>query len=129
MQQSRRAFLKSSLFAAGFLALAPRFLGWLPTAWAAEKGAQDAKINRQGYTRVVPPKKASDQKKYARHSAKSQGVKPGVLPNCKNCKQFKPIAGQPGWGKCAMVGATGKPGKQVSEDGWCRVWMINRKAI
>ena len=117
MEQSRRAFLKSSLFAAGFLALAPRFLECLPTARAAEEGAQDAKINRQGYTRVVPPKKVSDQKKYARHSAKSQGVKPGVLPNCKNCKQFKPIAGQPGWGKVRHGWGYGKA-RKAGVRGW-----------
>ena len=128
MQQNRRNFLKLGFMATGIFTLTSRGLGLFNAAWA-QASAHDAKITKQGYTTTLPPAKAADKKKYDRHVTKAEKAKAGPKPNCKNCKHYKPVAAQKGWGKCTMVGATGKPGKFVAEAGWCKVWLINKKAI
>ncbi|MCY4643145.1 MAG: high-potential iron-sulfur protein [Bacteriovoracales bacterium] len=126
--RNRRHFLQSTLFALGSLPLSSKlFASLLNTAWATD--SLDSKVTRQGYTTTLPPKKALDKKKYTQHSAKVGKIKAGLKPNCKNCKHYKPVKAHPGWGKCTMVGATGKEGKLVSENGWCKVWLINKKAV
>ena len=123
----RRDFLKSSILLTGALGLTSRAFNLLPSAQATTP--LDAKITRQDYTKDIPPKKTAAKKKYDSHIAKLAKIKAGTKPNCKNCKQYKPIAAHPGWGKCAMVGATGKPGKLVAQEGWCKVWMVNKKVL
>ena len=126
MGQNRRNFLKYSVFVGGLSALTFRLSGLFNSAWAV---ALDSKIKRQGYTTALPPQKASDLKKYNLHSSKANKAKVGLAPNCQNCKHFKPVVAKQGWGKCAIVGATGRVGKLVSEKGWCKLWALNKKAI
>ena len=128
MGLSRRDFLKYGVLTGGLSALASRLSpGLFNTAWASS--APDSKIKRQGYTTVLPPLKASDAKKYDRHSSKASKAKASLAPNCQNCKHYKPVVSPKDWGKCAMVGATGTAGKLVSKEGWCKVWALNKKVI
>ena len=123
MLQNRRHFLKSGFIALGAIPLVPLFFK------TARAEALDGQVTKQGYTTTLPPAKEADKKKYDKHLAKVSKIKPDAVPNCKNCKHFKPVPAHSGWGKCAMVGATGKPGKLVAQDGWCKVWFINKKAF
>ncbi len=133
MKSNRRNFLKLTTLGLGVAPIIGKILGLDNSALAAKGKSEDAKIKLQGYinTGKAPENKAS-KKKYDAHmkqltSALKNGKKD--VPQCANCKHYKPQKGKDGWGKCAMVGATGKEGKLVSKDGWCKVWSLNKKAL
>lgn len=138
MNTNRRNFFKSTILGLSALPVIGKFLG--TEALAADdksKGDHDSKVKLQGYDKTGKvPTKASSKKKYDGHvkklekayKAKKKELGKNV-PQCVNCKHYKPNKKMEGWGKCAMVGATGKPGKWVRKNGWCKVWAVNKKSI
>lgn len=135
---NRRSFFKKSALAIAGMS----FLGNLATNFSnAVAGTElpDHIIKRQGYAHDVlgtkgPTGVEKSIKKYKTHMKKMQSLVEGLpkaseaSPRCLNCKYFKPIAGTD-YGKCAMVGATGRPGKQVYKNGWCRVFSMKKSVV
>jgi len=131
---SRRSFFKTSALAAFGLGFFGKLTTNLSSAFASGKELADNLIKRQGYIHDAVSSKgpASDEKSmksYNKHVGKMNKAIKGlpkaasVTPRCSNCKYYKPIAGSE-YGKCAMVGATGKPGKQVFKNGWCKIFRM-----
>ncbi len=125
MKQTRRNFLKSALWGIGSISIIAKASGLLNKAYAAVKS--DSKITSNDYLHKGPPTDAKLLKIYdGKHlkAAKKKDPNFNAIRNCENCKQFN-VKGLPadGWGKCAMVGATGKDCKWVWKEGWCKVWV------
>lgn len=133
MKANRRNFIKSTLFGLGSLGFIGKISGLSNEAFAA---GNDSKIKKQGYISKGQPTEKASIKKYKVHTkklnkalAKVGKAEGSTNPKCKNCKYFKTKNLPEGYGKCAMVGATGKPGKMVNAKGWCKVWSVNKKAL
>ena len=134
---SRRSFFKTSALAAFGLGFFGKLTTNLSSAIAAGKEKlADHLIKRQGYIHDAvstkgPTSDEKSMKTYLKHVGKMNKVTKGlpkaaaVTPRCANCKYYKPIAGTE-YGKCAMVGATGKPGKQVFKNGWCKIFRMQK---
>lgn len=137
MESNRRNFLKSTLLTLGVAPLVGKVLGLNNEALASgtSKAEHDSMVKLQGYSKSGKPDKKS-QKKYDDHVKKLKEAYEkekkdmgSAVPQCLNCKHYKPQKDKEGWGKCSMVGATGKPGKYVRDAGWCKVWAVNKKKL
>jgi anaerobic selenocysteine-containing dehydrogenase len=135
---SRRNFFKKSAYAMAGMSFFGKLTTGLSNAFAGAE-LPDHIIKLQGYVHDVlatkgPQGVEKSVKKYKKHVKKMQALVEGlpksaeVSPQCSNCKHYKPIAGTD-YGKCAMVGATGKPGKQVYKNGWCRIFKMKKSIV
>jgi hypothetical protein len=128
MKISRRSFFGRTIAGLAAIPFIAKNTGLISEAIAAD--AKDSKITRQGYihdvsaaedeTNKVENAKLGKIKKYSKFKTKD------FTPNCENCKFYKK-PGEDGYGKCAMVGATAKPGKWVYKNGLCKVYAKNKK--
>jgi len=117
---NRRYFLKTSIFSLSMAGIFAKTMGLFNLSFAAACKTPDEKITKQKYISNVftaTPKQLKPLKKY-----KKEG---DFITACINCKHYKKP--KDGYGKCAMVGAKGKPCSRVSEAGMCKVYMLNKK--
>ena len=124
---NRRELMKLGVVASGTLLVAGKLV---PLAEAAD--CDDSKITSQGYVSDASKIDAKN-KDFARFEATTKSVADlatkekkstaGLISHCANCKLYKEKSA--GCGTCAMVGATGAPGKLVKSTGWCKVYMAD----
>ena len=108
---TRRSFIESS---ARWIATIPLLNISAGRSWSAElpiATSDDPVAKALGY---VPDATKVDTVKYPKRAGAE-----GATQFCHNCLQF--TAAGDAWGTCTVI-----PGKRVSANGWCNVWVIKK---